>query len=78
MRQLIRRRREKEPHLSCGSCLSEATFTRSGWAALESITLIGVGVQAGSPQGGGQTLGPKGCAGYGGEAKTWLWSKCLL
>lgn len=57
MRQLIRTRREREPHLSCGNCLSEATFTGPGWAALETVTLVWVGVQAGSPQSRGQTLG---------------------
>lgn len=57
MRQLIRTRREREPHLSCGSCLSEATFMGLGWAALETVTLVWVWVQAGSPQSRGQTRG---------------------
>lgn len=75
MRQLIRTRREREPHLSCGSCLSEATFTGLGWAALETVTLGWVGVQAGSPQRRRQTLGKCWVCR---EHKTRLWGRCLL
>lgn len=69
MRQLIRTRREKEPHLSCGSCFSKATFTGSGSLG-ESHPSKGWEVQARSPQSRGQILGPQGWAGYGGEPKT--------
>lgn len=80
MRQLIRTKREKEPHLSCGSCLSGATFTGLRWAGrvLEGVILVWVRVQAGSPQSRGQPLGPKGCAGYGGSPRHGLWSRRLL
>lgn len=60
MRQLIRARREKEPHPSYRGRLSEVTFTGLG-----RVAPAWVGVQAGSPRSTGQTPGP--------EEMCWLW-----
>lgn len=65
MRQLIRGKREKEPHLSCRGCSNTVTFTGLGWAAL-----VWGGSMQGVPGTDDRLQAPGGRAGCGWEATT--------
>lgn len=74
MRQLIRARRGKEPHLSYRSCLREVTFTgssRAGWSRGVGNPGVCVRVKQGAHGAEDRLEAPSACAGYGGEARTW-------